>query len=169
MKVTISELRSMIREALQEKVYQEDMGGAPPGEMEEGTYRENTNPVHEDAALEEAWEELEEAAGVVEEKKEKPLTETIRALVRKTLLEAKKAEKDKKDEAKAKKPEPAKKAEEEEEPKAERGEKGMKITKAQLMKALDLNPNQEIDFKNAIKRGDSVAKALAAATRKKSA
>lgn len=170
MKVTISELRSMIREALQEKMYQEDMGGEAPPAMEEAVYQENMSPVNEDAALEEAWNELEEAAGVVEEKKEGPLTETIRALVRKTLLEAKKAE-EKEEKPKAKKEEKPK-AEKEEKPKAEKAEpakakkeeeqdKGMyslSVSQLKAMKKLDNN-----DFNKCLshmKKGMPVGMAL---------
>ena len=154
MKVTISELRSMIREALQEKqIYQENMvGEAPPGEIEEAAYQENMSPVNEDAALEEAWNELEEAAGGIQEKKEKPLEETIRALVRKTLLEAKKDEKEK-PKAKAKKPEPAKKD--------EKKDKGMYSLSVSQLKAI--NKLDDDDFNKCLshmKKGMPVGMAL---------
>lgn len=141
MKVTISELRSMIREALEERMMseREDKGpeetaneGTPSmGEVKTGLDEEmQQEGWHE---LEEAWNELEEVSG---------------------LHEAKEAKKEKEEKKPAKKEEPAK----------ERKEAGMNITKAQLMAALDLNPAQEIDFKRAINKGHSVADALAAAT-----
>lgn len=147
MKVTISELRSMIREALEERMMSEEplpeeaankqapsMGPAGTG-LEEEIQQEGW---HE---LEEAWNELEEASGLQE------------AAAKKEKEEKKPAKKEEK-KADSKKEEPAK----------ERKEAGMNITKAQLMAALDLNPDQEIDFKRAINKGHSVADALAAAT-----
>lgn len=147
MKVTISELRSMIREALEERMMseREDKGpeetaneGTPSmGEVKTGLDEEmQQEGWHE---LEEAWNELEEVSGLHEAKKEK---------------EEKKPAKKEEKKADSKKEEPAK----------ERKEAGMNITKAQLMAALDLNPAQEIDFKRAINKGHSVADALAAAT-----
>lgn len=155
MKVTISELRSMIREALEERMMPEgaDQGpeemenskalsardlGSDTGNMEEATYNEGymQNEEHMEESwheLEEAWNELEEVSG---------------------LHEAKEAKKEKEEKKPAKKEEPAK----------EQKKAGMNITKAQLMAALDLNPAQEIDFKRAINKGHSVADALAAAT-----
>jgi antitoxin component HigA of HigAB toxin-antitoxin module len=154
MKVTISELRSMIREALQEKIYNEEYieeapgGGASPDEMREGVYQEDMVPESGDPSLEEAWNELEEAAGVVEEKKEEPLTETIRALVRKTLLEAKKAE----EKPKAK-PEPAKKEKEQ--------DKGMYSLSVSQLKAMrKLNNNDFNKCLSHMKKGMPVGMAL---------
>lgn len=149
MKVTISELRSMIREALEERMMPEGAEQGPkeinseapspadlgPGNMEEATYNEGymQNEEHMEEGwheLEEAWDELEEAAG---------LHEAV----------AKKEEK-----------KPAKK----EEPAKERKEAGMNITKAQLMAALKLDTTQEERFIRAINKGHSVADALAGAT-----
>lgn len=138
MKVTISELRSMIREALEETTMEtvgmeEKKDTDAPGQEVLGE-DQGERAVREGAwgELEEAWDELEEAAG---------LHEAV----------AKKEEK----KADSKKEEPAKK----------RKEAGMNITKAQLMAALNLNSAQEKrDFERAINRGHSVADALAAAT-----
>lgn len=126
MKVTMKELRQLIREAIEEcgsggRYELEENMASPPDGMEESVYGEGS---YEE--LEEAWSELEEAANLKESKKAK-----------------------------------AAKEEEEEKP-----AKGMMITKAQLMKALKLNPHQEKLFVVAIKRGHSVAKALEAAAAK---